>query len=291
MEFNALYPAAGLASSDAVVGLSDTVTAPLGGAANSLLVGYNGTTFGLHVVGGGAITTTAKASWNGDKLDGSAFSAFQSGGVPVALDITKANDWRIKYVWGLGPVQIQVKDPDGDWVVAHEVRYPNTATVPYIQNPDLFMVWDVTKQAGAGTGTLAIKSFAANAGTVEPEIDFEQHEIHGHKQVDVALSGQSILNTASTNLYTVSAGRQLLVKTVTLSMNNTGTGQRLELRDGGATGTLRYVLQAAPQANGAVAASPTFPIPLIFLTDVTIVGVGTGTLTISGAVVGYEKES
>ncbi len=284
-EVTLAFPAAGLANSDVVAGLTDTPSNPLG-AGNGILVGYNGATFGLHIVSGGAVTTIPKSAWNGDLLDGSGLSEFRDVGIPQALDLTKANAYRIRFVWyGVGPVYLEVKSPDDKWVIAHILTYPNQFTVPYMQNPNVYLCWDVTKQAGAGAGTLTLRSFSASAGTVEPEIDFSPHEVHGHVQVQQAVAH---VTTTPNTIYTVPSGRQLLVSSLALSALFGSANSHIEVRDGGATGTLLYSMEGG-QANSTASQSPTFPTPLIFMTDVTVVTAG-GTVTYSLSIAAFAKE-
>lgn len=289
IEFSKGFPAAGLANSDVLMGLSDEAGSP-----NQLAIGWKNTTFGLHVVSAGVFTTIARANWNGDPLDGSANSAFTSGHVPVLLDITQGNAWRIRGVWfGVGPVYLEVKSPDDKWVLAHVVRYPNTAAVPYIQNPNLFPFDEVVKTAGAGVGTLTSFGFCWDAGTVENELGFEPHEINSHKLANAALSDQ----TTTQNLWTVSAGRQLFIKSISITCYNTSAINHgvLELRDAtsGTGGTLLAAVVMSAQLGGNFVGSAvqsfSCPVPILALVGVRAVVVS-GTLTYACSIQGYEKE-
>lgn len=282
-----------LANSNMVAGLSDTPAGALGAGANSVLIGYNGTSFGGFIVSAGTVTQVWAATTsagvvtggnqNGDLLDGSGLSSFRSNDEPTPLNLTQMNAFRIRYVWyGVGPVYWEVKSPDDQWTIIHTHHWPNIAVVPYFQNPEGFAVWDVTKGAGAGTGTLQMRSFSGSAGTIEPAINFEPHEIHGHKQVQIALSNQTTSQTA----YTVSAGRQLLIHSLTLTANNSsGTNGIIEIRDNASA-----VYPAVMGGNNTQLALPvSFRTPLVFLTNVTLTIVA-GTINYAFSAVGYEKE-
>lgn len=289
-EFSAAFPASCIASGNALVGMSDQPGTPLSGTANSLLVGYVGTTFGFHIVSGGVVTTIAKTAWNGDPFDGGGLSEFRSGGDPTPGDVTKGNAWRIRWVYyGIGPVYLEWKSPDDIWVVAHTHHYPNTATVPYIQNPNLFMCWDVRT-----TGTplaMSLSTFSANCGVVTSENQYEPHEVGGHTQVQQAVTG--ITASGNTSLYAVPSGRQLFVKTVWVNLLTVSqhVSNALQITDGNG-GTLLFALTGSTNNGSQVNQSISFDVPLVltsgFVANLVVLG---GSMSYDCGFTGYTKEA
>jgi len=111
-------------------------------------IGYEGTTFNFTNRDGSSDTHVARSSWNGDAATGSAGSAFTSSGSPVALNFQMINIYRIHGAWfGVAPISLEVFSPDGEWVVLHTFRYPNTLTAPYANTT----TWNVTVDV-ANTG-------------------------------------------------------------------------------------------------------------------------------------------
>lgn len=147
---------AGVANSYQRIGLYD--------ASNGFFIGYEGTSFGVTLRSGGVDTTTARASWNGDPLDGSVGSKFTRGGTPEAINLTYSNLYRIRFAWlGSASVYFEVFSPDGGWIVFHTIRIPNLQLNPSIQNPELPITIDVTKTSGASD--LSLYTACVAAGT------------------------------------------------------------------------------------------------------------------------------
>lgn len=135
---------------------------------NGFYIGYNGTTFGSAVMTGGVQTFTARSSWNGDPLDGSATSKFTRNGVPEAINFTYLNLFRIRFGWlGAAPVLFEVCSPDGNWVTFNTIIQPNTSASPSIQNPNLPLTLRITK-ASADATNLTMTCACWAAGTSAP---------------------------------------------------------------------------------------------------------------------------
>jgi len=114
----------GVASSTQLMGAGD--------ATNGYFFGYNGTAFGILHRNGGVDTWTARTSWNGDKVDGSAGSSFTwnpTFGTPV----------QIKYPYlGYGNINFYVQNPDtSTWVLVHTIKYANTTATTQLTIPNL----------------------------------------------------------------------------------------------------------------------------------------------------------
>lgn len=141
--FTAAWLSGGVATSSQRIGLYDDN--------NGFFMGYEATAFGVTVrqnaVDG---TQTAKASFNVDTLVGAAGSKYTRAGVPEAIDLTKLNLFRIRFGWlGAAPVKFEVASPDGEWVLFHIIRQPNSSATPHIYNPDLPITAHLVKTAGA----------------------------------------------------------------------------------------------------------------------------------------------
>jgi hypothetical protein len=147
---------AGAADSYQRIGLYDTN--------NGFFIGYEGTSFGVTLRSNTADTFTARASWNGDPLDGSTGSKFTRGGTPEAINLTYSNLFRIRFAWlGSANIFFEVFSPDGAWILFHDIRVPNSQLDPSIRNPNLPMTIDVAKTAGASD--LSIYTACWGAGT------------------------------------------------------------------------------------------------------------------------------
>jgi hypothetical protein len=146
----------GVANSYQRIGLFD--------ANNGFFVGYEGTSFGVTLRSGGGDTTTARASWNGDPLDGSSGSKFTRGGTPEAINLTYSNLYRIRFAWlGSASIYFEVFSPDGGWIVFHTIRIPNLQLAPSIQDPELPVTIQIAKTSGASD--LSLYTACVAAGT------------------------------------------------------------------------------------------------------------------------------
>lgn len=146
----------GVANSYQRIGLYDTN--------NGFFIGYEGTSFGVTLRTGTADTTVARASWNGDPLDGSSGSRFTRGGTPEAINLTYSNLYRIRFAWlGSASVFFEVFSPDGGWITFHTIRVPNSQLNPSIQNPQLPLTIDIRKTSGASD--LSLYTACVAAGT------------------------------------------------------------------------------------------------------------------------------
>jgi hypothetical protein len=137
-------------------------------ATDGFSFGYNGTTFGLWTRFNSVDTFVAQTSWNGDVLSGGTTSKFTRNGTPEALVQTDINLYRVRFGWlGIAPVIFEVLSADGNFVLVHTVRYPNSQTTVSITNPYLPMTVDVNNNA-TGTTSLTITSGCWVAGTSVP---------------------------------------------------------------------------------------------------------------------------
>jgi len=149
LRFSTLFsaPAAGTCM---VIGLSDEVGSSAS-FVNGLMIGYEGTIFGLHRYQNDVKFTVAQADWD-DPLDGTG----QSG---MTLDHTKLNIFAIQYQWlGGGPIRLWVESDKArnQFVPVHTIEYANQNTVPSMFNPNLsFSMFADNK---ATTDNITVKS-------------------------------------------------------------------------------------------------------------------------------------
>jgi len=129
---------------------------------NGFFLGYEGTSFGVTRRSDGTNYTTARASWNGDPLDGSGSSTFTRNGVPEAINFENQNLFRIRFAWlGSAPVKFEVLSPDESWVCFHTIRAPNLSFGPTIENPNLPARIEVVKTSGTADVSLYCGCMAA----------------------------------------------------------------------------------------------------------------------------------
>jgi hypothetical protein len=108
---------------------------------NMVTFGTSGSSFGIwHKSSGSFSTFISQSDWSSDKMDGSAGFYNPSG---MNLDITKGNVYQIKYQYlGYGNLYFYIENKDtGDFQLVHQIKYPNSNTVPSFRNPSLNLVW------------------------------------------------------------------------------------------------------------------------------------------------------
>jgi hypothetical protein len=155
--FTAIWTSGGLANSFQRIGIYD--------ASDGFFIGYEGTTFGVTIRKGGVDTQTAQASFNTDTLTGTAGSKYTRNGVPEAANFALDNLFRVRFGWlGAAPIQWEIFSPDGEWVVFHIIRHPNTVALPTVNDPDLPLTLHIKKTL-AGATVLNMNTACWAAGT------------------------------------------------------------------------------------------------------------------------------
>lgn len=155
--FTAIWTSGGLANSYQRIGIYD--------ANNGFFIGYEGTVFGVTIRKGGADTQTAQAAFNVDDLTGGVTSKYTRNGVPEAANFALDNLFRIRFGWlGAAPIQFEIFSPDGEWVLFHIIRHPNTVALPSVNDPNLPITLDIKKTA-AGATVLDMNTACWAAGT------------------------------------------------------------------------------------------------------------------------------
>jgi len=174
----------GVADSYQRIGLYDTN--------NGFFIGYEGTSFGVTLRTGASDTTTARASWNGDPLDGSAGSLFTRGGNPEAINLTYSNLYRIRFAWlGSASIYFEVFSPDGNWVTFHTIKIPNSQLDPSIQNPELPITIDVKKFSGATDLSLYTACVASGTTSADFPINETLNEYSLAKLTRSVITGET----------------------------------------------------------------------------------------------------
>lgn len=108
-------------------------------------------------------TFIAQSTWNGDKLDG-------TGASGVTLDPTKGNVFQIGIQYlGFGAITFAVETcaddaNNGDFVVVHTLKFPNTLTSPSFTNPSF--PFTLASYSAGSTTDLSVKC-ASFAGFIE----------------------------------------------------------------------------------------------------------------------------
>ena len=129
--------------------------------------GYNGTALGIFHYNHGSPTWIPQSSWNGDKVDGSAGTAFN-------WNPTFGTPAMIKYPYlGYGDIEFFLQNPaTGRWVLVHVIQYANTTPLVQLGNPSLQIVGytansgnttNLTMYSGSvGAFISGMRSFAGN---------------------------------------------------------------------------------------------------------------------------------
>ncbi|MFN7318487.1 MAG: hypothetical protein ACK5S6_03150, partial [bacterium] len=131
-------------------------------ANNGFAIGFDGPFFSVFVRSGGAESAIDQTSFNTDTLNGSAGSKFTRNGVPEALNTTVSNLFRIRFAWlGSANIYFEVFSPDGEWVLFHNIRQPNTSYNPSIVDPNLPMTLELVKTGGATNSSIATACWGA----------------------------------------------------------------------------------------------------------------------------------
>lgn len=126
--FTALYTSP-VAGCDQLAGLADE-TGSSQPFKNGYMIGYLGTTFGVHRFVNDTVVTVALASCD-DPLDGTGTSG-------MTIDPTKINVYEIRFQYlGAGKIEFLIEDDStGELVVFHKILFANNNTVPSVYMPN-----------------------------------------------------------------------------------------------------------------------------------------------------------
>jgi hypothetical protein len=136
---------------------------------DGFFVGWNNQQFGITSRYSTSDTFVTQSQWNVDTLTGGANSRFTSGSIPVALDPSKLNLYRVRLGWlGAAPIVYEVASPDGEWVTFHVIHMPNSLNGrASITNPNLPIKFDINKSAGADDITCYAGCFVAGVASYQ----------------------------------------------------------------------------------------------------------------------------
>ena len=140
-------------------------------ASNGFAIGYDGLNFSVFVRNGGSESSVVQSSFNTDILQGQAGSKFTRNGIPEALNKTLSNLFRIRFAWlGSANIYFEVFSPDGEWILFHNIRQPNSAYNPSIQDPNLPMTLELVKTSGATNSSIASACWGAGTTSTHAPI-------------------------------------------------------------------------------------------------------------------------
>jgi hypothetical protein len=244
--------------------------------------GYEGPSFAVATRLGGVDTVVLQAAFNGDQLDGSASSKFRQAGTPVAIDFSTINIFRIRWLYyGVGTIVFEVLSPDYAWVIYNTIYRANAAAALTITNTLLPVRSEIVKTA-ADAQNLVVVQGSWEAGTAESPTAFSIDNVRGHVYKDGVVAA-----AVNSTLYTVTAGRILMVTNIVISIDNTSAvaSGRLDIKDGGALGALKESIRV--NSLSSTSFEITYPVPKRILTDLFL-DIITGTLAFSASFTGYE---
>ena len=266
------YFTAGVTGTFQRIGLTDKT--------NGFFIGMEGTVFSASIITGGSITSTAKTSFNTDTLTGAVGSKFTRAGVPEAIDLTKQNVFRIRFGWlGSAPAVFEVLSPDGNWVIFHVIRMPNSQATPSIQNPNLpVSVWMSSTGSNltigsscwaAGTSSAFVQKGTSSGGYMPTQDAKDSSRTLMTFYID-AIAGVTTealvtmnINTAGTvttgTSYTVPTGktlRLLNIQTTVKASATTAVSGRVRVRSATSVTATSGIVMATdtPSLNGTIAA-------------------------------------
>lgn len=261
-------------------------------SSSGIFIGYSGSSFGLTVRSASIDTFVSQANFNVDTLSGAPTSHFARADVPEVLNPQLTNVWRIRFGWlGAAPIMLEAMSPDGEFVLAHKVRVPNTFTAPVLSQHNLPIGLEAQK-TNADSTNLRVDTSSWDAGQVEDPAGLGIEEIRGNEYRSSNVTSQ----TADSTIYTVLPGRILMVTSLIIAINNASVpvAGKLYLRDGGVSGTVILPLDVTTASAGGSPANLfmniIFPTPLRFNTSV-YANIVAGTLTYSVTFVGFDTRA
>ena len=163
---------------------------------NGYMIGYIGTTFGVHRFSNDTITTVALASCD-DPLDG-------TGASGMTIDQTKINVFEIRYQYlGAGRIDFLIEDDStGEFVIFHSINYANTATEPSVYMPNFRATFWADNGATTSNIILKTASYAYFVEGITEPILTHRPEFSTGKQEKTSVSSEvAILTIRNKNTY------------------------------------------------------------------------------------------
>jgi hypothetical protein len=162
--------------------------------------GYNGTQFGIWLRYNGSDTFIAQGSWNTDTVSGGV-SKFTSNGSSVSLVRSNINIYRIRGGWlGISPIYFEILSPDGEFILVHIARFPNSQTSVSLTNPNLCWTIEASKTSSDSTN-LVINSGCLVAGIDGDNISGIGSIVVNGGNVNFPLTGHSSLSFTITGIW------------------------------------------------------------------------------------------
>lgn len=144
----------GNTNASSIIGLFNTT--------EGFAVGVDQGVFGLYTILTGVRTFVPRTLFNTDDLTGAQTSKFTREGYPEAIQLGTSNLFRIRFAWlGSANILFEIFSPDGEWVLFHNIRQPNSSFNPSITNPNLPMRIEMTKTAGSLNPIIVTACWAA----------------------------------------------------------------------------------------------------------------------------------
>lgn len=228
VRFSALFTTP-VATTEQYIGLADEI----GSSAafkNGYMIGYDGTTFGLHRFQNDSKISVNQTAWD-DPLDG-------TGPSGMTLDQTKLNVFFIQYQYlGAGPIHLFVEMPDGQSMLVHTIQYPNLFTEPSTHNPNFhYMMW--VNNAGT-TSDLILKS-ASYSYFVEGKTDL----IELHQPINASGKVEKTSVSTEVAIFTIRNKSIYASKTNFIDILILGAGASIDAAAANNLGAVRIVKNA-----------------------------------------------
>ena len=185
--FTALYTSP-VAGCDQLAGLADE-TGSSQPFKNGYMIGYLGTTFGVHRFVNDTVVTVALASCD-DPLDGTGTSG-------MTIDPTKINVFEIRFQYlGAGKIEFLIEDDStGVFVVFHKVLFANNNTVPSVYMPNFRATFWADNGGTTSDITLKTASCAYFVEGIAEPILTHRPEFSSGKQEKTGLSTEIAIFT------------------------------------------------------------------------------------------------
>ena len=227
--FTALFTSP-VAATEQYIGLADEV----GSSAafkNGYMVGYDGTTFGLHRFQNDVKFTTAIANWD-DPLDG-------TGPSGMTIDHTKLNIFFIQFEYlGAGAINVFVKsDTSRKLILAHHEDYTNQNTEPSTHNPNFHHTMWVNNKGTTSNLILKSSSYGYFVEGKTSFIELHQPENSSGKQTKATV-------TTEVAIFTIRNKATYVSKTNFIDILLMGTSGSIEATSANNLGEIRVVKNA-----------------------------------------------
>ena len=191
----------------------------VGGSACALGFGYNGTVFGILYRTGSVDTWIPQTTFTADRLDGSNGSLNKSG---ITLVPTNLNVFQIEYGYlGAGAIQFFVQSQyDGEWIMIHQIGYPNSYTTPSLSQPSMPFYMAATST----TGTTNVTVKTASAGLfVDGDVEYLGSRYGANNNKSAVTTEVSILTLkCAATLNSVSVQGQMRIRSLSANAVNAG---------------------------------------------------------------------